>query len=351
MLSYEHIAFLREKIPMYLPPSFKIVGGGKYNGRCPFCGDSKKSMTKKRGWIFPADMSYFCFNCNISMSGIKLLEALSGPDFPALKQEYVRLFLKTGLDSSLSSAFSAQNEEPNVLSIKAALDPELKKPLTKRAVEYLKRRRVLEAPFLKESIFSTYKENSEEEFILIPWRVNGVDAYWQVNDFLNLHGVKYMFPKNKRKLVYGLDNIDPTYKKIFVFEGVYDSLFVKNGIACGTKAVTDFQMKLIKIRWPEHEVCISFDNDGPGFSAMAKAIEQDKASKFFMWYDSSTVEKDINERVLATGDVSMFSNEDTLDAMTFDKLQMKLWMMKNGKWKREDKRKTDDSKKNVFLMK
>ena len=188
MLSYEHIAFLREKIPLYLPSSFKQVGD-RWNGRCPFCGDSKKSVTKRRGWTY-RDGSYFCFNCGISMSGIKLLEALSGPDFPALKQEYVHLFLKSGLDSSLSSVFAVHNnDEPNVLNIKATLDPRWKKPLTDRAKEYLKSRKVLDAPFLKEKLFSTYKDDKKEEYILIPWKVNGVDAYWQVNDFLGLHGM------------------------------------------------------------------------------------------------------------------------------------------------------------------
>ena len=349
MLSYEHIAFLREKLPLYLPSSFKNVGG-KLNGRCPFCGDSKKSSTKKRGWCYiNSDCSYFCFNCNISMSGIKLLEALSGADFPSLKQEYVRLFLKTGLDSSLSSTYDIVHNESNVFNVKSILDPNMKKPLSERAKAYLSNRMVLDAPFLKEKLFSTYAKNGVEEYILIPWKVNGVDAYYQVNDFLGIHGMKYMFPKGKKKLLYGLDNIDPTYKKIFVFEGVYDSLFVKNGICSGTKSITEYQLQMIKNRWPQHEICISFDNDAPGFSSMVKAIEQDKATKFFVWYDANTKEKDINEKILATKDVNMFSNTSMLDAMTLDKLQMKLWMMKNGKWKKEEK-KIEANKKNAFLL-
>lgn len=352
MLSYEHIVFLREKIPLYLPSSFKDVGG-KYNGRCPFCGDSKKSLTKKRGWCyFSKDCSYFCFNCGISMSGIKLLEALSGADFPALRQEYVRLFMKTGLDSSLSSACSIPSSEPNIFNLKPILDPNIKKPLSERAKEYLNHRMILDAPFLKEKIFSTYQKKDAEEYILIPWKINGVDAYYQINDFLGIHGIKYMFPKNKKKLLYGLDNVDPSYKKIFVFEGVYDSLFVKNGICSGTKSITDYQLKLIKDRWPHHEICISFDNDGPGFAAMMKAINQNIASKFFVWYDASTKEKDINEKVLACNDANIFSDPSKLDAMTMDKLQMKLWMMKNGKWKKENKNMHDENacKKNVFAI-
>lgn len=111
--------------------------------------------------------------------------------------------------------------------------------------------------------------------------------------------MKYIFPKNKKKLVYGLDNVDPTYNKIFVFEGVYDSLFVKNGVSVGTKAVTDYQLNIIKQRWPHHTICISFDNDLAGISSMIKYINDDsKDFLFFKWFNKNTTAKDINEYVL-----------------------------------------------------
>ena len=52
MISYEYQQFLHEKILEYLPKNFVRIGD-KYNGRCPFCGDSKKSLSKKRGWVYP----------------------------------------------------------------------------------------------------------------------------------------------------------------------------------------------------------------------------------------------------------------------------------------------------------
>lgn len=351
MLSYEYIQFLNEKIIQYLPHPYVQIGD-KLNFRCPICGDSRKSSTKKRGWWYLQNSSFFCFNCGTSMSGINFLKVLSGSDYEAIHKEYVDLFLKSGQSSSLSSIAWKPNvdDEPSILQLKRAFDPSIKHPLSSRAKEYLNSRKVLDAPFLKEQLFSTYLGESKEEYILIPWRLNGIDAYYQVNDFLKLHSIKYRFPKGKKKLLYGLDNVDPSYKKIFVFEGVYDSLFVKNGIASGTKSLTDYQMKLIHERWPHHEVCISFDNDAPGFSAMMQMIEKDKACKFFMWFDENTQEKDINERVLTLNDTSIFSKEDVVDKMVYDKLQMKLWMMQHGKWKAEQKPRIDyDLKKKAFL--
>ena len=57
MVDYEHFEFLKEHIMEYLPRPFVHVGN-RYNFRCPFCGDSKKSLTKKRGWLYE-DLSFY----------------------------------------------------------------------------------------------------------------------------------------------------------------------------------------------------------------------------------------------------------------------------------------------------
>ena len=157
MQSYEYTQFLIEKIMQYLPQPYVRVGD-KINCRCMVCGDSKKSATKKRGWIYMQNASYYCFNCGVSMSGIQLVKLLSGTDYDSIHREYVRLFLKSGHDSSLSAAIwkPKVDDEPSVFNIKPILDPQLKKPLSDKAKEYLSKRKVLEAPFLKETLFSTY---------------------------------------------------------------------------------------------------------------------------------------------------------------------------------------------------
>ena len=338
MLSYEHFEFLKEHILEYLPRPFVRVGN-RYNFRCMFCGDSKKSATKKRGWLYE-DMSFYCFNCGTSFTGLKFLEALAGPNaFEDLKRQYLKLFLKSGLGNALSVDFGLKREDstnPNIFNFKRELDPEWKKPLSKKAREYLENRMVLDAPFLKDPIYSTYNTTTNDEYILIPWKINGVDAYWQTNDFQKIGSMKYIFPKDKKKLIYGIDNVDPSYKKIIVFEGVYDSLFVKNGVASGTKSITEWQMKILKQRWPSHEIVVSFDNDLAGISSMIKVIDRkDLDVKFFRWFNKNTKAKDINELVLAKNDPNIFSNAKILDRMIFGKLEMKMWLVLNGLWKKE----------------
>ena len=335
--SYEHLEFLKEHILEYLPRPFVRIGN-RYNFRCMFCGDSKKSASKKRGWLYE-DMSFYCFNCNTSFTGLKFLEALSGPTaFEDLKRQYLQLFLRSGLSNALSVDFGIKRSDiPNIFNFKRELNPDWKKPLSEKAREYLEKRLVLDAPFLKEPIYSTYNTETNDEYILIPWKINGVDAYWQTNDFQRLGSMKYIFPRDKKKLIYGIDNVDPSYKKIFVFEGVYDSLFVKNGVASGTKAITEWQMKILKQRWPNHEIVVSFDNDISGIAAMMKLISRDINVKFFRWFNKNTMAKDINELVLARQNPNLFVNSQILERMVFGKLEMKMWLTLNGMWKEEPK--------------
>lgn len=340
MKSYEYIQFVDEKAVLYMPqPNYRV--GDKINFKCPFCGDSKKLESKRRGFFYLRTGSYYCFNCGISLSGIKFIEALSGSDYHEIRREYVKLFLKSGLSGQLSSYSEKPESEPGLFGFKDALKSEWRNPLTKDAMSYLEGRGLFKTPFLKDPLYSVFNKAKDREYILIPWRINGVDAYYQINDFKKFGPVKYIFPKNSRKLVYGIDNVDPTYGKIFVFEGVYDSLFVKNGVAVGTKSITDYQLNLIRARWPNHQICLSFDNDKPGIRSSVKYVENDGDFRFFKWFNVNTKQKDVNEYVLARNDFGSFTDPKVLDRLVFDKLQMKMYFLENGQWERPEKQKYD----------
>ena len=48
-------------------PLFKKKGDNLWNFRCPYCGDSQKSRTKARGYVFRKknDLFYKCHNCGV----------------------------------------------------------------------------------------------------------------------------------------------------------------------------------------------------------------------------------------------------------------------------------------------
>lgn len=327
--------FINEKLMQYFP-SNKIIRGDDVNFRCMLCGDSKKSSIKKRAHYSLSKGIFHCFNCDASMTGLKLLEYLSGSDFEQIKSEYIRMKvnIEGGKQFNAVPLNMSENKKFNFNDLVQVVKQKWKTPLSDIAKEYLEKRMVLFSPFLKENFYSYFAKNGLE-YILIPWKINGVECYYQLNDFQkkDKYQRKYIFPKLE-KPVYGLDNIDISFPYIICFEGVYDSLFVKNGICIGGKSLTDFQKEIIKKRYPKHQIVLSYDNDIPGFEAYMKIIKKNPNDfKFFKWFKTNTLEKDINDYVLKVKDPAVFSNNKKIEENIISSIQMKMFLMEKGVWK------------------
>ena len=333
--------WINDEIMPFLPVD-RIRQGDKIVFRCPICGDSKKNSTKKRGYYYLKTASYHCFNCDASLSGMKLLQVFSGEDYTDVKSRFFKSMFDGKHFNSLSSAsYDVQdNKQDNVLQFKSVLKPEWKNSLSEKAQTYLKERLVLSAPFRKEKFYSYYSK-SGGEYILIPWKINGIDAYFQLNDFLKIGngGLKYIFPKNKDKLIYGLDNVNINFPYLICFEGVYDSLFVPNGLAIGGKNLTDLQERILRKRFPNHKIVLSLDNDKPGLVSTSRCLSKNTFSRnlFFKWFDSSTKEKDINDFVKTQNNVNIFCDLKYVESMIIDSITMKMWLAKNGYSSNNDK--------------
>ena len=328
--------FINEKILLYLPQN-RVRRGDHWNFSCPLCHEGK-SKRKKRGYFSISNCVYHCFNCDASLSGFKFLKILSGADFEDIKNEYRELKARKGDTCSFRKQIS-ENEQLSAISylnsLQSAIKPEWKNPLTEIASKYLNDRKVLDAPFLKGKLYSVFDKN-KNEYILIPWKINGIDAYYQVNDFRHNDslGRKYIFPSGKEKLVYGLDNIDLSFPYIICLEGVYDSLFIPNAVAIGGKSLTKFQHELISKRYPNHQIVLSFDNDEAGFSAMAKEIRKNPTEfKYLKWFGENTKEKDINDFILKKNNAEAFKDKKIVEKMIISSITMKMFLIQRGIWK------------------
>jgi len=328
--------FINDKVLLYLPTN-RVRRGDHWNFSCPLCHEGK-SKRKKRGYYSISNCVYHCFNCDASMTGFKFLKLISGTDFEDIKNEYRSLKahkgdglssqINVGLDSSQLSAISYLN------SLTSAIKPEWRNPLTEAATEYLEHRKVLEAPYLKGKLYSVF-DKKQQEYILIPWKINGVDAYYQINDFEHHDslGRKYIFPAKREKLLYGLDNIDLSFPYIICLEGVYDSLFIPNAVAIGGKSLTKLQKDIITKRYPNHQIVLSFDNDSSGLDSMMKEIKKHPTDfKYFKWFDENTKEKDINDYVLKRNNANQFKNKEFVKELIVSPITMKMFLIQKGIW-------------------
>ena len=66
---------------------FKKTGDFLYNFRCPYCGDSQKSQSKARGFVFrkESNLIYKCHNCGIGASFNNMLKHVD----PKLHSDYI----------------------------------------------------------------------------------------------------------------------------------------------------------------------------------------------------------------------------------------------------------------------
>lgn len=300
--------WLDEKILEYIPRPFKKTQKD-INFRCPICGDSKRSLSKMRGHYYFSSHAYYCFNCDTTLSGLKLLEILSNEDYKTLKAEYLKLKYQSPIKINQNKII---DKTPfDFFDLTPAINDKWKNPLTDTALKYLESRKIFESEHgMNVDFYSTFTK-TKREYILIPWILNGIEAYFQLNDFLKYSDKKYIFPPKLNKLVFGLDWIDLNFPYIICFEGVYDSLFVKNGVALGGKKLTALQKTIISKRYPNHQIVLALDNDLAGKEAIRRSIRADKSLKYFDWAKTlKTKAKDINDFVLSTNDISMLSNED-----------------------------------------
>ena len=267
--------------------------GDDYNFRCPYCGDSRRSSSKARGWlVHDRDGSkywYHCYNCSKSASLRDFIEFVR----PALLQEYVAEKFKskgTTLEDSraIRAALTAKpvfESSPPPPPPEPGAPPLTRFPDVKRAVEsewaleYLASRKIpfeeLDHFFAVDNIrdVSTRIEAySDKKFrpckaILLPYY--GLDrglAYLQARlvgegdetpAFKPLRYITFELGGGGR--LWGRHRVSDG-QDIFVFEGVLDAVMVPGGVASGGVDLIR-AAKLVKEEYPNSLVTLCYDDD------------------------------------------------------------------------------------------
>ena len=85
MSSYIDIKFLN--LLSTRLPKFKRKSDNLFNFRCPHCGDSQKSASKARGFVYRKknDMFFKCHNCGMGQTLGNLIKFLD----PNMHKEYI----------------------------------------------------------------------------------------------------------------------------------------------------------------------------------------------------------------------------------------------------------------------
>jgi len=302
---------------------FKKIKPNLYNFRCPICGDSQKSKSKTRGYIYgiKQNTNFRCHNCGASMSLNNFLKKVD----PFIQKQYAMEKFKDG--------FTGRNfvvEEPEFKFKVPEFSPKLDLP---KASENDAARLYLEKRLIDPKIFNytpTFKKwvntlvpnkfdsiTYDEPRIIIPLIYENQLIGFQ-GRALGPNSVKYitiMLDDDAPK-IYGLDKINNEFP-VFITEGPFDSTFISNSIAmCGADGDVG--------KWGVSDPVWVYDNEPRSHEIVRRISDTiDRGEKVVIWPNNIN-EKDINDMILAGHDVMDVLNSNTYSGLTAQ-LQFNTW--------------------------
>ncbi len=281
---------------------FKKTGDFLYNFRCPYCGDSQKSQSKARGFVFrkESNLIYKCHNCGVGASFNNMLKYVdpklhkdyilerykpNEPDVPDIGKFTQPKFMKGPSPlKSLKKISSLKHDHP------------VKRFVDNRRIPSTLHFELFFAPKFYEWVnkvvpnkFPSLK--GDHPRLVIPFfDENNKMFAFQGRAFGNEipKYITIILDPDKNK-IYGLNRLDST-KPIQVTEGPIDSMFLDN---CVAVAGADFS------GLPVDNTTIIFDNERRNVEIL-KQIEKtiDLGYNVVLWPDD-VKEKDINDMILA----------------------------------------------------
>ena len=305
-----------------------------FNFRCPHCGDSQKSKTKARAYLYRIknDMFFKCHNCG---QGQNLANFIKFVD-PKLYEQYLLERYKKSAPATPKPKFDFKptkftNQTP-IDDLKSIKDL----PEDHPARLYCDNRKIPEKYFDKlflsdkfmtlvnEVKPNTYKITKDHPRLIIPfYDTTGKIFAFQGRAF-GKEQPKYLTIKldeNKQK-VYGLERIN-FQNQVFIVEGPIDSLFIDNCLAAGGADL------FLKNKIPNENITYIFDNEPRNkeiVKRMYKVIEQD--FNVVIWPEDLQL-KDVNDMIMSG--LTKLELQDIISNNTYSKLSA---LTKLNYWKK-----------------
>jgi len=282
---------------------FKKKGDNLWNFRCPYCGDSQKSRTKARGFVFRKknDLFFKCHNCGVGASLGNLVKTIDSKTY----KDYIMERYKKGVETRSSPQPEFHFNAPvfRKKGILEGLQSIKDLPDDHPARQIVEKRKLPEESlsdlYLCESFFKFTNSIIKGKFpslggdhprLIIPFRGEDGEVFAYQGRAFGNEQPKYITIKidEDRDKIFGLNKVDKS-KPILVVEGPLDSLFLDNCIAV---AGADFSN--IK-----GDLTVIYDNE-PRNKEINKQIEKtiDQGKSVCLWPDHMK-EKDINDMIIA----------------------------------------------------
>jgi len=281
----------------------------RFNFACPICGDSAKSLSKKRGNLYLKNMQYICFNeSGCSRSFIKLLKTFN-IEIDIQQKLDIYNYIDTNIKYKKEDNFVI-NKLDRLIDIDFLTEylnnhPETQfskfSPVKKNSAvyQYLKYERLIEnfeniyeaeyaiTPKWREKILVLLNKSGKKVLGLQIRNLKpGDKRMFKTFNFEKLHNIIHpedpldeieAVSYNKISNFYNILNVN-WEQPVTIFEGYLDSIFYPNSIgAIGLNSIDEMDFLMSD----ELDIQFFFDQDQVGIDKSLKMLE--KNNKVFLW--------------------------------------------------------------------
>lgn len=351
--------------------------GDDYNFRCPFCGDSRKTETKTRGWLTwdkdARSYGFHCYNCSKSCGLLDLIRHVK----PSIADNYVAEKFKTGRSRrpeddrglrkviTAKPVFTPRDDDDGVVEVPVVVEAPRppKMPLSRFpevtsvyedewALEYAASRLVpfeeLAHVFACDDIrdvaykIEAYKETRfrKSKGILFPYyNPDGGLGYLQART--QLESLRYVtFEVQGGAKLWGRHRVKAGLH-IYLFEGVLDAICIPGAVASGGVDLIR-AANLLKEEYPDNTFSLVYDGDWTTNRQVYDQVVRASTAGFKVTLTTGPG-KDVNE-MLVKGGWSVERTVAMLAQCTYDGLRAKLMISKTRKpWKHNSSTATTSS--------
>lgn len=295
--------------------------------RCPFCGDSQKSKTKARFYIYSKEenLNCFCHNCGYAKSFQRFLKEFDEVIYRQFITERImedspKEYIKPTPKKKISP-----NDAWKKFVIPASNHPGAFDVLRKRKIPQEKWDRL----YYTDNFYGFYLDSCKalnvevDETKSLPSKggivfpsisKDGVLVQLSWRNLDASSSLRYVnIQINEGYKIFGLDRVDED-EKIFVTEGQFDSLFLKNAVATGDASLERAAMAL-----PKDKLILVPDNEKRAPVQVGRIQKMINLGFSVVLFPDYIKEKDLNDMHLAGHDV-----ENLVSLNTFTNLQAKL---------------------------
>ena len=288
---------------------FKKVRDYLWNFRCPQCGDSQKSKSKARGYVYrkKTDLFFKCHNCGVGQSVGNLIKDLD----PFLHKQYIMERYRAGeTGKRKSKAPDFKFETPKFKPKKTTIDlPSIESlPKEHYARVYCEGREIPQQ-FMDKIFYAEDFKNwalsvcqvdysnlmGKEPRLVIPFFDKDNQLIGAQGRALQESKIRYVTVKvhEDAPKVFGLERWNSD-QHTYLVEGPIDSLFLPNCLAMAGADMSDLSIL------DNTKTTLIFDNEPRNFQIVKSMIRSlQDGWKIVVWPNSITC-KDINDMVLTS---------------------------------------------------